>query len=653
MKKYTTFAPFLLFFAMMCVTLPVQSQEWIQRESETTGDIYSLAAFNKNTVVAAVWKYPAEGMITRSADGGDKWTEVLRDVNLGFTGATTNSSRTGVICGGTTALALAYRTTNSGLNWEREYQSSVGAPAFWCASTSPDGEMYTGGGKGVIGRRTALEWQTMQLPSFTGDIIDIHYPSKDTAFLVESLATMDWVNGRHLHRTTNGGQSWTKIRTFGAIQVIRMINSREGVCAGGEGGTAAIWRTNDAGLTWKRVYTGATPGVRVEDIAVDPNNPYVLTAVGGKPIQQPGDGFILISKDGGRVWTVDNEGLESTLLCVLAPSSERTIAAGTGGYLYTNDHDPVMPPTVQVDILGLGDDVFRDTELGAERVATGRVICSTPVSVEVGSIVLEAHDSSFWKLDVKNALPVMMSVDDPISFDVTYLPKKIGTDSAYLVVRGRQPSTELKRVLIRGNALVSNQPSIQLSLNAITFDTVLVGAEKIVKLIVSPKNSAGLGIESALLKGTLPSGLTVKTSKSLPVELGVDEELEITVRWSPTGPGELNASLQLISNDDITPEVVLGVTGIAKDGSTSVASEETTFDALLYPNPARSNVTICNRSGQIATVLVFQDGRMITRVNGSADCIELNTSGLSTGAYTAIAISANGRQRSYHRFVVH
>lgn len=652
MKNNIGLARCILFVAVMLVTLSAQAQEWVRRESATTGDIYSLAAFNKNTLAAAVWKYPAEGMITRSADGGDAWTEVLRDVNLGFTGATTNSSRTGVICGGTTALALAYRTTNSGLNWEREYQSTVGAPAFWCASTSPDGEMYTGGGTGVIGRRTALEWQTMQLPGFTGDIIDIHYPSKDTAFLVESLATMDWVNGRHLHRTTNGGQSWTKIRTFGAIQVIRMINSREGVCAGGEGGTAAIWRTNDAGLTWKRVYTGATPGVRVEDIAVDPNNPYVLTAVGGRPIQKPGNGFILISKDGGRVWTVDNEGLESTLLCVVAPSSERTVAAGTGGSLYTNDHDPVMPPSVEVGILGLGADVFRDTEVGGERVATGRVVCSTPVSVEVGSVVLEGHDSTVWKLDVTTTLPFMLTVEDQISVDVTYLPKEIGADSAYLVVRGRQPSSELKRVLIRGNALVSNQPSIQLSLNAIAFDTVLIGAEKSVKLIVSPKNNAGLGIESALLKGTLPSGLSVTTSKSLPVELGVDEVLEVTVRWSPTGVGELNADLQLISNDDITPEVNLAVTGLAKDGSTSVAADEESSNAMLYPNPAGSHVSICSRSGLIATVLVFQDGKLVTRVNGGSDCVQVDTSGLAAGVYSAVIIEAGETHRSVRRFVV-
>lgn len=140
-----------------------------------------------------------------------------------------------------------------------------------------------------------------------------------------------------IHRTTDRGQSWHWIRSgfpatdrhrFSApIGVVCFDPAKPNVAFAGVGrprwdkdGQGAIYRSDDTGLTWRRVDGGQLPPrAIISDLEVKPGDSRVMLAATSKGIFR--------SDDEGNSWRSSNEGLPHlyTEELAFAPSSPQTV----------------------------------------------------------------------------------------------------------------------------------------------------------------------------------------------------------------------------------------------------------------------------------------------------------------------------------------
>jgi len=140
--------------------------------------------------------------------------------------------------------------------------------------------------------------------------------------------------GHGVYRSTDGGETWTHAglkssRTIARIVVHPTDPKTAWVAAGGDlwnfGGERGLYKTTDAGATWKLVLNAAAPyndRVGCGEVALDPSDPNVLYAalyarqrtpwsfVSGADLTDGKDlGGIFKSTDGGETWKKLDQGL--------------------------------------------------------------------------------------------------------------------------------------------------------------------------------------------------------------------------------------------------------------------------------------------------------------------------------------------------------
>jgi photosystem II stability/assembly factor-like uncharacterized protein len=149
-----------------------------------------------------------------------------------------------------------------------------------------------------------------------------------TETLVISEATTDnlYLGTREsgIWRSTNAGDRWesTSLRS-GRFRCISIDPSDEETLFTSSGGT--IYKSEDAGKTWKGMYQESQPGHTIPCVIVDPLDVSLIWAVssGGKVLQ---------SRDAGETWTLVQTTKKMTLLALAIDQNDgRLIMFGTRG----------------------------------------------------------------------------------------------------------------------------------------------------------------------------------------------------------------------------------------------------------------------------------------------------------------------------------
>jgi photosystem II stability/assembly factor-like uncharacterized protein len=207
------------------------------------------------------------------------------------------------------------------------------------AVTGVRGEPYTfyfGSTGGGVWKSTdaGSNWENVSDKDFkSGSVGAIAVSESDhnvvAAGMGESPIRGNLSGGDGVYRSTDGGSSWTNIglKDAGQISRVRIHPNRPDLIyvavqghAWGPNSTRGVYRTEDAGKTWKRVLfvndsTGAC------DLSMDPNNPRILYAAMWQAVRRPwefvsgGPGSGLWrSVDGGDTWKKLTEGLPEGLM---------------------------------------------------------------------------------------------------------------------------------------------------------------------------------------------------------------------------------------------------------------------------------------------------------------------------------------------------
>ena len=238
---------------------------WTNRAGNVTGDAVSssiqvFAPGSAGVVFAGTSRALTGGRTwMRSDDGGLHWTRPVTQPPFAVYGASFHDADRGLVRG-TTAVAA---TTDGGARWVDQtlaapFETLAGVDATladrWFA-TVRDGTNRTG--RVLRSRDLGATWQTVGggLPAgFQAGVIALH----DTGV---GLVADGNGNGS-MHRTTDGGETWTRVAWAGGIPSSLSWVDASLVFAVGNG---EVWRSGDGGLSWQRVDTERVVGVRFAD----------------------------------------------------------------------------------------------------------------------------------------------------------------------------------------------------------------------------------------------------------------------------------------------------------------------------------------------------------------------------------------------------
>ncbi|HST52499.1 MAG TPA: YCF48-related protein [Pyrinomonadaceae bacterium] len=103
-------------------------------------------------------------------------------------------------------------------------------------------------------------------------------------------------------KTTDGGKSWREAGQLKGVDIHALTQSSKNPDIMLAGTSKGVWRSDDAGETWRQLDTSATPGlIDVESLAVDPRNTDVFYA---------GTWYLPYkSTDGGQSWKITKTGI--------------------------------------------------------------------------------------------------------------------------------------------------------------------------------------------------------------------------------------------------------------------------------------------------------------------------------------------------------
>jgi len=136
------------------------------------------------------------------------------------------------------------KTTNAGVNWNLLNIGTI--PGLWDVCFLNDDTGWIIGDKGTVRKTTngGLNW--MQQITDSSDHNKAFFLNPDTG----------WVTGNHTFATTNGGNNWLQMsNTISGSYAVNFINVNTGfiTCY-----YSAINKTTNGGVSWQRVYEGAS-----------------------------------------------------------------------------------------------------------------------------------------------------------------------------------------------------------------------------------------------------------------------------------------------------------------------------------------------------------------------------------------------------------
>jgi photosystem II stability/assembly factor-like uncharacterized protein len=165
---------------------------------------------------------------------------------------------------------------------------------------------FAGSASGGIWRTTdagaTWHWLTPDLPNLATTVLAMA-PSNHNIIYAgtgEGFGNLDGVMGHGIFKSTDRGITWTFLESTSAMQEINRIiinpnNANRVIAASNEG----IYRTQDGGATWAKVYTGV-----IQDLKATPGNFSVQYAA------RHGMG-VLKSTDEGLSWSLSGSGINS------------------------------------------------------------------------------------------------------------------------------------------------------------------------------------------------------------------------------------------------------------------------------------------------------------------------------------------------------
>ena len=300
---------FSALFSLLLST--VASSQWISQSSGTTARFRGVSAASSTVA----WASGSGGTYARTTDRGASWqSSVMPGASaLDFRDVQAVDANTAYLLSiGNGDRSRIYKTTDGGRDWKLQFtnhqeKAFFDAFAFWDARTG--------------------------------------------------MAVSDPVDGRFvLIKTTNGGATWREIPrasspralegdgAFAASGTCIAVQGKRNVWFGtGGGATARVFRSTDAGLTWKVASTPITAGNAssgIFSIAFKDSSNGVIVGGDYRKENETGDN-VATTTDGGATWTLAKgraSGFRSAVSYSASGREKTLVAVGPSGSDYSVDN---------------------------------------------------------------------------------------------------------------------------------------------------------------------------------------------------------------------------------------------------------------------------------------------------------------------------
>jgi len=292
--------------------------------TDQSGKIYAgcstLSTYNQSNPPACLYVSP---------DNGVTWNELGFSNN--YINFITQSPNGNLFVGtGFTSNGKLYKSTDNGTTWTDITNginiSPYGGTSSIVSMLAVSNEIFIVGSFDCT-YRTTNSGQTWTKLTYTeyGYVSD--YGSMKCIVKTNSglLANMDTSFGSKLYRSTDNGLTWTKITQGlpdGGVNFIKIYNVNGAIFAcADEKYPGGIFKSTDNGLSWNRSNTGFNDTTRVKDIILYNNKLYSLTANG-----------IYTSTNNGGAWTLFNSTNQSIRWTNCLGLNSTKLLLGTEGY---------------------------------------------------------------------------------------------------------------------------------------------------------------------------------------------------------------------------------------------------------------------------------------------------------------------------------
>src|SRR5215469_193948 len=393
---------------------------------------------------------------------------------------------------------------------------------------------------------------------------------------------------------TNGGDGWDAVYDGGV--------SGQLYCTSGfwfPAPCTRVFRSTDDGVNWSEVTpwgTATDAGCYLAPIATDPSRGGTVYVSGSQNLWQ--------SQDGGNNWRKIGSFPGAGRISV-APSQSNNVLVAVGTLVFaTTDALAATPtftnitrnlpsrsvqraafdpndPTVVYAVLG-GFDGFGSGQQGhVFRTAVGGTAwenISPAVNIPHGALELDGTDTP-TTIYVGNDLGVLRSVDRGISWTVLddiHFPRAPVTD----LVLARE--ARILRAATYGRGVfeftTAQGPVIAVNMqDGLDFGTVCLGSRDDLTLQIFNVGAADLVISSVQrLMGS--TSVTVLSMPGTPLVIAPGEEVDFTVRYTPSVIGATDtATIRIESNDPTAPVVDLQATAFAGTGLLATAIPDTGY----------------------------------------------------------------------------
>jgi len=233
-----------------------------------------------------IWVCGSNSRVYKSTDNGNSWNPSDNGITGNFTlfDIYFKNANEGMLVGSTARL---YYTSDGGANWipqsvpyplpvNTELYAVHSAGAYWYISGGPRVML-----KGMP-QIAPTNWSDMSL-NLPGNIVDI----EGLQFLDDNVGTTAGVtmSGSPLHRTTNGGNSYTTIGgslPVGAYNTVHFFNDSTGWTGNA---IPALYHTSNGGASWSNASIVPLPSQSISNLLTKMSfvNPQLGYAAGGAP----------------------------------------------------------------------------------------------------------------------------------------------------------------------------------------------------------------------------------------------------------------------------------------------------------------------------------------------------------------------------------
>jgi photosystem II stability/assembly factor-like uncharacterized protein len=202
------------------------------------------------------------GVVFRTSDGGESWSSRNIPTTAWLYGLSFSNANTCTVVG---ESGVIFRTSNDGVTWQRQTSGTSYSLTGVSFAGSDTGIAVGDLGVVLVTSNGGILWRQRQLP----------FPSIGLNAVQFTSARYAWAVGDGIYRTSDAGETWTRIAATSSAYGLHFINDDTGVIVGPAG---FIYTTN-GGASWGARYSGIYNSLY--SIALLDINDGVVTGTGG------------------------------------------------------------------------------------------------------------------------------------------------------------------------------------------------------------------------------------------------------------------------------------------------------------------------------------------------------------------------------------